>query len=72
MPEAATVHVHWLNGTHGRLQPSARVFPAYLGESTKLREVSPMTLPQRSSSTTRWGQHCPPPRDWSALPSAGK
>jgi hypothetical protein len=39
----AAIHVHRWNGTHGRLQPLARVLPAYLDESAKRREVFTMT-----------------------------
>jgi hypothetical protein len=38
MLETATIHILWVMG-----QLSAPVFPAYLDESVKLREVSPTT-----------------------------
>ena len=41
--ETATIYALWLYGTHGRLQPSPRVFLVYLGKSTKLCEVFPAT-----------------------------
>ena len=51
----ATIHVHWWNGVHGRLQPSARVFPAYLDESVKLREVFTMTPTKDQALQPVWG-----------------
>jgi hypothetical protein len=68
----ATIHVHWYNGVHGRLQPPARVYPAYLGESAKLREVFTMPPYQRPSSSACLGHHCLPTSDRTAPHSARK
>jgi hypothetical protein len=38
-----------------RLQPLARVFPAYLGESAKLREVFTMTPTKDQALQPVWG-----------------
>jgi hypothetical protein len=51
----AAIHVHWYNGVHGRLQPPARVCPAYLGESAKLREVFTMPPTKDQALQPVWG-----------------
>jgi hypothetical protein len=52
----ATIHIHWWNGINGRrLQPSAKVFPAYLDESTKLREVFTTNPSKDQALQPVWG-----------------
>ena len=58
--DGATIHVHWWNGIHGRLKPSARVFPAHLDEPVKLREVFTMTPTKDQALQPVWGIMAPP------------
>jgi hypothetical protein len=51
----ATTHIHWWNGINGRLQPSAKVFPAYLDESTKLIEVFTTNPSKDQALQPVWG-----------------
>jgi hypothetical protein len=52
---APAIHVHWWNGVHGRLQPSTRVYPAYLDESAKLREMFTMSPTKDQALQPVWG-----------------
>jgi hypothetical protein len=51
----AAIHVHWWNGLHGRLQPSARVHPAYLDGPAKPREVFTMSPTKDQALQPVWG-----------------
>jgi hypothetical protein len=50
-----SLHVHWFNSATGKFTANAMIFPAYLDEDAKLREVFTWTPTKAQEQQPVWG-----------------